>query len=92
MLGFIVVVDSSRPETFREARSILDTFRGYASTPYVVAANKQDQEDAWTPEDLRIALKVDSNVKLLPCIAQDRESVKNVLLELLYAVLERLED
>ena len=92
MLGFIVVVDSTRPETFREARSILDTFRGYASTPYVVAANKQDQEDAWTPEDLRIALKVDSNVKLLPCIAQDRESVKNVLLELLYAVLERLED
>jgi small GTP-binding protein len=92
MLGFVVVVDSTRPETFREARGILDTFRGYASTPYVVAANKQDQEDAWTPEDLRIALKVDSNVKLLPCIAQDGESVKNVLLELLYAVLERLED
>jgi small GTP-binding protein len=91
MLGFVVVVDSTRPETFREARGILDTFRGYASTPYVVAANKQDQEDAWTPEDLRIALKVDSNVKLLPCVAQDKESVKNVLLELLYAVLERLD-
>src|SRR5512136_3283335 len=42
MLGFIVIVDSSRPETFREARSILDTFRGYADTPYVIAANKQD--------------------------------------------------
>lgn len=92
MLGFVVVVDSTRPETFREARSILDTFRGYASTPYVVAANKQDQEDAWTPEDLRIALKVDSRVKLLPCIAHDKESVKNVLLELLYAILERMED
>jgi hypothetical protein len=92
MLGFVVVVDSTRPETFREARSILDTFRGYASTPYVVAANKQDQEDAWTPEDLRIALKVDSRVKLLPCDAQDKESVKNVLLELLYAILERMED
>jgi len=92
MLGFVVVVDSTRPETFREARSILDTFRGYASTPYVVAANKQDQEDAWTPEDLRIALKVDSRVKLLPCVAHDKESVKNVLLELLYAILERMED
>ena len=91
MLGFVVVVDSTRPETFREARSILDTFRGYASTPYVVAANKQDQEDAWTPEDLRIALKVDSRVKLLPCVAHDKESVKNVLLELLYSILERME-
>ena len=91
MLGFIVVVDSSRPETFREARSILDTFRGYASTPYVVAANKQDHEDAWSPEDLRIALKIDSAIKVLPCVAQDREAVKNTLLELLYSILERMD-
>ena len=50
MLGFIVMVDSTRPETFREARSILETFRAYAPTPYVVAANKQDMEDAWDLE------------------------------------------
>ena len=92
MLGFIVMVDSTRPETFREARSILETFRAYAPTPYVVAANKQDQEDAWEAEDLRIALKVDSSIKLLPCVARDKESVKNVLLELLYAILERTEE
>jgi len=80
MLGFVVVVDSTRPETFREARTILDLFQSYARTPYVVAANKQDRPDAWPPEDLRIALKVDKNVKVLPCVATDRESVKNVLL------------
>jgi len=91
MLGFIVVVDSSRPETFREARSILDTFRGYAATPYVVAANKQDHEDAWSPEDLRIALKIDGDIKVLPCVARDRESVQNALLELLYSILERMD-
>jgi small GTP-binding protein len=88
MLGFVVLVDSVRPETFREARRILDIFRAYAHTPYVVAANKQDMEDAWSPEDLRIALKVRPGVKLLPCIATDKESVKNVLLELLYSILE----
>jgi len=88
MLGFVVLVDSVRPETFREARRILDVFRSYASTPYVVAANKQDMEDAWSPEDLRIALKVDPGVKLLPCVAKDKESVKSVLLELLYSILE----
>jgi len=88
MLGFVVLVDSVRPETFREARRILDVFRSYASTPYVVAANKQDMEDAWPAEDLRIALKVDPNVKLLPCVATDKESVKRVLLELLYTILE----
>jgi small GTP-binding protein len=88
MLGFVILVDSVRPETFREARRILDVFRSYSDTPYVVAANKQDMEDAWSPEDLRIALKVRPEIKLLPCVAVDRESVKNVLLELLYGILE----
>jgi signal recognition particle receptor subunit beta len=88
MLGFIVLIDSVRPETFREARRILDVFRSYAQTPYVVAANKQDLADAWSPEDLRIALKVRPQIKLLPCVATDKESVKNVLLELLYSILE----
>jgi hypothetical protein len=90
MLGFIVMVDSSRPETFREAKGILQTFRAYAPTPYVVAANKQDKEDAWAVEDLRIALKLDSKVKMLPCKAGDKEAVKKVLLELLYSILEEM--
>jgi signal recognition particle receptor subunit beta len=91
MLGFVVMVDSSRPETFREAKSILETFRAYAPTPYVVAANKQDHPEAWTPEDMRIALRLDPNVKLLPCVATNRDSVKNVLLELLYSILAEME-
>jgi small GTP-binding protein len=91
MLGFIVLIDSVRPETFREARHILEIFRGYAETPYVVAANKQDLPDAWSTEDLRIALKIDSEIKILPCVARDKEYVKEVLLELLYSILERME-
>lgn len=91
MLGFVVMVDSSRPETFREARRILETFRAYAPTPYVVTANKQDLEDAWDPDDMRIALRLSPEVKLLPCIATEKESVKNALLELLYSILERME-
>jgi small GTP-binding protein len=92
MLGFIVLLDSVRPETFREARSILDTFRSYAPVPYVVAANKQDLDDAWGPEDLRIALRIPGDIKVLPCVATDRESVKNVLLELLYSILEIMDE
>ncbi len=92
MLGFIVMVDSSRPETFREAKGILQTFRAYAPTPYVVAANKQDSPDAWDVDDLRIALKMDRKVKMLPCVAHDKESVKNVLLELLYSILEEMKE
>ncbi|MCK5317472.1 MAG: ATP/GTP-binding protein [Anaerolineales bacterium] len=90
MLGFVVMVDSARPETFREARGILQTFRAYAPTPYVVSANKQDLDDAWEVEDLRIALGLDSKVKMLPCVANNREQVKSVLLELLYSILEEM--
>ena len=91
MLGFIVMVDSTRPETFREARSILETFRAYAPTPYIVAANKQDLDDAWDVEDMRIALRLDPSVKLLPCISLERGSVKDTLLELLQVIVAELD-
>jgi len=91
MLGFVVMVDSTRPETFREAKSILETFRAYAPTPYVVAANKQDLPEAWELDDLRIALRLDPHVKLLPCTATNKEKVKDVLLELLYSILAEME-
>jgi len=91
MLGFIVMVDSARPETFREARSILETFHAYAPTPYLVAANKQDLYDAWDVEDMRLALRLDPAIKILPCEATKKSSVKNVLLELLYSILEEMD-
>ena len=91
MLGFIDVVDSTRPETFREARRILETFRAYAPTPYVVTANKQDVADAWEVEDMRVALRLGKDVKMIPCVATDRERVKGVLLELLYSILDEMD-
>ena len=92
MLGFVVMVDSASPETFREARRILDAFRGYSATPFVIAANKQDDQDAWETEDLRIAMGLDDHVRILPCVATQRPSVKNVLIELLTEILENMPD
>lgn len=91
MLGFVVMVDSTRPESFREARHILETFRAYAPTPYVVAANKQDRKEAWEVDDIRIALRLDPNIKMLNCVATQKESVKSILLELLYSILAEME-
>ncbi len=91
MLGFIVMIDSTRPETFKEARSILETFRAYAPTPYLVAANKQDLPDAWEVGDIRLALRLDPAIKILPCTAKKKNSVKTILLELLYSILEEMD-
>ena len=91
MLGFIVMVDSTRPETFREARSILEAFRAFSPTPYVVAASKQDLKDAWDLEDMHVALHLEEGIKILPCVSTDKESVKTILLELLDSILAELE-
>ena len=42
-------------------------------------------------DDLRIALRLAPEVKLIGCVATDREKVKAVLLELLYSILAEME-
>ena len=92
MLGLVILVDSTRPETFRETNRIIDFFVSYRDTAYVIAANKQDRPNAWSPDELRLALRQPPHSKVLPCVASDRESVKNILLELLDVIQERRED
>lgn len=92
MLGLIVLVDSTRPDTFRETIRIIEFFTAYRKTPFVVACNKQDVENAWTPEDIRYSLRLPDTVKILPCVAKDRAQVRNILLELLYTILEEVEE
>ncbi|MCQ3930348.1 MAG: hypothetical protein DPW16_07795 [Chloroflexi bacterium] len=91
MAGFVVIVDSTRPETFADTREILGRFRAYAPVPYVVAANKQDLSQAWRPDDIRIALRTEDHTKVLPCSVLDSKSVENILIELLYSILEEID-
>jgi signal recognition particle receptor subunit beta len=58
----------------------------------VVAANKQDKPNAWSPDELRLALRLPPHVKVLPCMANNRDSVKNVLLELLDVIMQQSEE
>ena len=92
MLGLVVLVDSTRPDTFRETLRIIDFFSAYRPMPFVVAANKQDEVNAWKPDEVRLALRLPREVKVLPLVARDREQVKSVLLELLYTILAMAED
>jgi uncharacterized protein len=91
MLGFIVLVDHSREESFDEARDILSFFTDGAEVPYVVAVNKGDDEADGGVAVARERLALAEDVRCVPVNALDRESVKGVLLELLYAVLDEVE-
>ena len=85
MIGGVILLDSAKPETFRATQRIIQTFHGprYYNHDYVIAAGNQDSPDAWSLEDLRVALQLEDIQRLVPCAASDRESVKQVLLALL---------
>ncbi|MBZ0288842.1 MAG: ATP/GTP-binding protein [Anaerolineae bacterium] len=92
LLGFILLVDSAHPRTFRETQNILRIFLNYAPVLYIVAANFQDSPDAWRVDDLRFALRIPPEIGVVPCVGTDRESVKQVILALLEKVIETLDD
>jgi len=91
MLGYVLLVDAAREDSLAEAIGILGAFRSMAKVPYVVALNRSDGIDLAEEERIRDVLQLDPAVALLPCDATERESVKSVLLALLYAVLDEVE-
>ena len=92
MLGFILLIDASRPDTLDQAAVILERFRGLSRSPFVVALNRTESVGWMSPEDVRTSLQLEADVPVVPCDATDRESVKSVLLSLLYSALDLVED
>jgi small GTP-binding protein len=91
MLGYILLVDSSRPDSLEEAVGILAAFRKMARVPFVVALNRSAGIDQSDEAAVRATLELGDEVPVVPCDATDRESVKAVLLALLYSVVDQLD-
>src|SRR6476619_2983963 len=91
MIGYLLLVDASREDSVQEAAGILDAFRTMARVPYVVALNRASAEDHALVDSVRQQLQIPSDVAILASDATEKESVKNVLLALLYAVLDEVE-
>jgi len=91
MLGFVLLVDAMRPETFDDAREMISFFSERSDVPFVVAANKLDADEVERLQDTRGQLELPDGVPLLPMDARDRGSVKSVLLGLLDEILKGME-
>jgi signal recognition particle receptor subunit beta len=91
MIGYLLLVDAAREESIQEAAGILDAFRTMARVPFVVGLNRAGGDEHLLVESVRSRLEIPSDIAILPCDATDKESVKNVLLALLYAVLDEVE-
>jgi uncharacterized protein len=91
MLGYVLLVDAARPETLDEAAGILAAFRRMAHVPFVVALNRTTELDPRAEDRVREALELSPSTPVVPCDATDKDSVKAVLLALLYSVLDDIE-
>jgi len=91
MLGFVILVDAQRAESVDEAEEILEFFRHVAEVPYVVGVNKSEEDPQGAVDHARKLLRIPEGVRVVACNALDKNSVKDVLVELLYAVLEEVE-
>ncbi len=84
-LGAVVLVDTTR---LAEGFPALD-FLEARGVPYVVAVNCFGGMLRHPLHEVRAALDVPEAVPVVVCDARERESVKNVLLTLLYRLAER---
>ena len=82
-MGYIVMVDSCRPGHLLETERLMARFAQITDAPFVVAANKQDDPAALPVSYIRKRLSLPFEIPLVPCVATDRENVKQVLLDLL---------
>ena len=87
--GFIVLCDSAKPETFNSVVGLLETIRNFhPHTPCILAANKQDVPGAWSANDIGIGLGIPDHILVVPCVARNRNTVKEVVVQLLYRIFE----
>ncbi|MGH8888797.1 MAG: GTP-binding protein [Acidothermaceae bacterium] len=91
MLGYVLLLDANRPDSLEEAVGILAAFRKMAKVPFVVGMNRAEGVDPDAEARVREALDLDPSVPVVACDATDRASVKNVLLALLYAVVDSID-
>jgi hypothetical protein len=93
VLGTIYFLDAARPRWFyREALSRqygLQYFQEWQGSPFLFACTEQTSTFFLAAEEIQQALKIPSEIPVVPCVATDKESVKSVLLALLEHARDR---
>jgi signal recognition particle receptor subunit beta len=87
-LGAVVLADTRR---LADSFPAVDYFER-RQIPFIVAVNCFEGTASHDPEDIRIALDLDSDSPVVLCDARSRESAKEVLISLVEHVLMTVED
>lgn len=86
-MGVILLVDATDPKTLDRASDI-QKIACSKTTPYIVAANKQDSHDALEPDVIRKKMSLPSSIIVAGTCALDPASVLQVLETLIGRIVE----
>ncbi len=83
MNAFIVLVDSTDAPSFPEAAELIEQFSSFHNVPYLVVSNKTDLDSAASLAEVRRGTRAGSDVTVMPCVATQKSSVRQVLLQVI---------
>lgn len=83
MNGFIVLVDSTDKPSFPEAAELIEQFTSFIKVPYLIVANKTDLDGSASLTDVRRGTKASSEITVMPCVALQKTSVRQVMLQMI---------
>ena len=80
--GYVVMVDSTDENSFADSTAIISNFEQRVDAPYLIVANKADLKGALRLTDLRARLGISPIITAMPCVATQKSSCRQVLLQL----------
>lgn len=89
MDAFIVLADSTDPASFPDVAELIDRFSSYMDVPYLVVANKSDLNGAAKLHEVRRGTQVGGDVTVMPCVATQKSSVRQVMLQVVELLKKR---
>ncbi|MCP4231126.1 MAG: GTP-binding protein, partial [bacterium] len=87
MVGFIVMIDGTNLDSYDETEDIIAYFKELSDVPYILVANKRDEPDAASPEEIRVALGLSEEEKILACNATNPYSASQVIREIVEMIV-----
>jgi hypothetical protein len=84
-IGVIALVDSTRLDSFAIGKTLINNIDG--DIPYLMVANKQDLDNAWELDAIRIALNLHSTIPILGCSAKTGFGVREAVLTIVDMLL-----
>jgi len=90
-IGTIVMVDSTRPDTFERSKAMWQEV-WKTGMPVIFLANKQDEPGALSVDEIRERMALPEEIAVLSCVAKDREHVLKAFEALVDLILHKKEE